>query len=200
MKSKTWHVLLFLVSLTFILQSSMALAKKKKKDKEGENATTSSETLNTPSSLNYRLSSLSPDDQRQFEALTKEQQEAIRAGRIERGFNEWMAKLAKGDPFYGTEHHPVFVDYEQVWLYTREDIQENKIENQIMDPQTNWPTIHRKVTKKKCTIGDFFVLWDRGIVVNIKRDDSQKIYGTCTIENEEAFLPIVNGKPVEPRR
>src|SRR3990167_6263906 len=95
--------------------------------------------LHTSSGSNYRLSSLSPDDQRQFEALTKEQQEAIRAGRIERGFNEWMAKLAKGDPFYGTEHHPVFVDYEQVWLYTREDIQENKIENQIMDPQTNWP-------------------------------------------------------------
>lgn len=166
-------------------------AKKKKKSHKKQD---SSEFYN------HRIDSLSPDDRRRFNALSSKQQQAIREGRIEPGFNEWMAKLALGDPFYGTEHHPIFTDYEQVWLYTKVDVDRDVSENKIIDPQTNWPTIHRIEKIKKCTIGDYFVLWDRGVVESIKPDNSHKQYGKCTIETQESFLPIVDGKPVSPKK
>lgn len=143
---------------------------------------------------------MSTDDRRRFDALSKKQQSKIRKGQIEKGFNAWMVELAMGKPFYATEHHPIYTDYEEVWLYTKPDVTESVRENKIIDPQTNWPTIHRKSRKKICYIADFFVLWDRGVVERFHRARERKAHGSCTIETQEAFLPIVNGKPVEPPR
>jgi len=151
--------------------------------------------------LNYRLKNLTSEDKRLFEALSPEQRQLIQEGKIDKGFNEWMVKLAWGQPYYATEHHPIFVDYEQVWLYTKPQINEDVKETQILDAQNNnWPTIHRITTKKTCIVGDTFILWDRGVVESSKPIEENKIYGSCTIQTEEAFLPIVNGKPVEPKR
>ena len=86
-----------------------------------------------------------------------------------------------------------------MWFYTKKEVKNDRKENRIIDPQTNWPTIHRVETTKTCVIGDFFVLWDRGVVQAIHPDPAPKVYGTCTIETQEAFLPIVDGKPVEPK-
>lgn len=185
----------FLFSLFLVLCfiGSPALAKKKKDKKE-----TTKQTQQI-SAVDQRINSLSGEDRRRFDSLSKDQQKLIRDGKIDRGFNEWMVELAFGKPYYGTEHHPVFVDYEQVWLYTKNRINETKQEKQITDPQTNWPTIHRITTKESCQVGDFFVLWDRGVVVKTTQDTSGKTYGTCTLSTQEAFLPIVNGKVVEPK-
>ncbi|MDO8519098.1 MAG: hypothetical protein Q7T11_02915, partial [Deltaproteobacteria bacterium] len=79
------------------------------------------------------------------------------------------------------------------------DVVNDVTENRIFDRQTNWPTIHRVTKKKSCNISDFFVLWDRGVVQAIHRESTPQVHGSCTIETEEAFLPIVDGKPVEPR-
>ncbi|MBI2340479.1 MAG: hypothetical protein HYU99_08985 [Deltaproteobacteria bacterium] len=177
---------LFLV--IFLAGVSSAWAKKKKELK-GPAQT---------SAVEARLEHLSTDEKRQFDALSDDQKKAVRQGKVEEGFNEWMVKLALGDPYSATEHHPVFVDYEQVWIYTRPDIQQNVTEEQFMDPQTNWPSILRKMYKKICTVGDFFVLFDRGVVQKIVPDYEHKRHGSCTVETSEAILPIVNGKPVEP--
>lgn len=171
------------------LQPGSAEAKKKKKAAKAPVST----------EVQGRFQNLSAEDQRLFDSLSEEQQNLIRAGKIDKGFNAVMVKWALGEPFYGTEHHPVFTDYEEVWLYTKKDVKSDRKENRIIDPQTNWPTIHRIETTKTCVIGDFFVLWDRGVVQAIHPDPAPKVYGTCTIETQEAFLPIVDGKPVEPR-
>lgn len=168
-----------------------ALAKKKKKR--------SDKPTGESSDVMRRCKNPMPEDQRLFDSLSDEQREKILAGEIDKGFNAWMVKCSLGEPFYGTEHHPVFTDYEEVWLYTKNDVKSDRKENQIIDPQTNWPTIHRIETTKTCAIGDFFVLWDRGVVQAIHPDPAPKVYGTCTIETQEAFLPIVDGKPVEPK-
>ena len=169
-----------------------AWAKKAKKKKEVQ-------TAQTISATQQRISSLNTDEKRQFDALSDHQKEMIQQGKVEEeGFNEWMVKLALGDPYSATEHHPVFVDYEQVWIYTKPDVQNQISEEKIIDRQTNWPTIHRKTYKKTCTIGDFFVLFDRGVVQKIVPDHEHKLHGSCTVETSEAFLPIVDGKPVEP--
>lgn len=183
----------FAIFLLLCLIATPALAKKKKDKKETTNQ------IQQISGVDQRINSLSGEDKRRFDSLSKEQQKLIREGKIDRGFNEWMVELAFGKPYYGTEHHPVFVDYEQVWLYTKNRINETKQEKQITDPQTNWPTIHRISTIETCQIGDFFVLWDRGVVVKTTPDTSGKTYGTCTLRTDEAFLPIVNGKVVEPK-
>lgn len=180
---------LCLLTFSFLIPSGLALAKKDKKQKNQAAA---------PAYTNPRLQNLSADDKRQFDALSDDQQQKIKEGKIDLGFNAWMVKLALGEPFYATEHHPVFVDYEQVWLYTKPDVQQDVTEEQIIDPTNNWPTIHRKIKKKTCTVGDFFVLWDRGVVNKIDPTNDKKVYGSCTVEEQEAFLPIVNGKPVEP--
>ncbi len=166
----------------------------KKKDKPIDNAPVTTASRNSAS---YRVAHLSSDDQRQFDSLSQEQKDKISHGEIDKGFNEWMVKLALGDPFYATEHHPVFVDYEQVWLYTKPDVNHEVSEEKIIDRQTNWPTVHRKTRTKTCMITDYFVLWDRGVVDSISPAKDKKVQGSCTIETEEAFLPIVDGKPVE---
>lgn len=147
-----------------------------------------------------RIALLDATGKQEFEALSDEQKAKISSGEIENGFNAWMVKLALGEPFYASEHHPIFTDYQEVWLYTKKEIIDSKMENQIMDTQTNWPTIHRVTNRKTCTIGDFFVLWDRGVVEKISPDPEKKVFGSCTVESSEAYLPIVNGVPVEPKQ
>ena len=151
------------------------------------------------SPITGRLNSLNPDDKRKFEALSDEQREKIKKGEIDKGFNAWMVKLALGEPFYGTEHHPKFVDYEEVWLYTRPQVNQDVSEKRIIDSQTNWPTLHRTTRKKTCNVSDFFVLWDRGVVQDIHKETHPQVHGSCVIETEKAYLPIVDGKPVEPK-
>ena len=143
---------------------------------------------------NPRIQSMSSADQEMFNALTKSQQDNICSSRIENGYNAWMITLALGDPYYKSEHHPIYKDYEQVWLYTRPQIDKQKNEEKILDPRTNWPTIHRTVHLKTCTVGDFFVLFDRGVAAKIIKDNSGKIYGSCVITNHEDFIPIVDEK------
>lgn len=179
--------ILWIIILAVIV-TPVAQAKKKKK---------SAEQAPPQSVSEQRIQALSPDDARKFEALTKKQQKLIRDGEIEEGFNAWMVELALGKPFYATEHHPIYQDYEEVWLYTRPDGTQNVVENRILDRQTNWPSLHRITTTKICQVAGFFVLWDRGVVVTVHQAD-RKVHGTCTIETKEAILPIVDGKPVEP--
>lgn len=188
MKIKNKAVLVTsLVIILCVLVSPAHARKKKNNSKEPVAA----------SEVESRINNLNPDDKRKFEALSAEQQKLIRSGKIDQGFNAWMVELALGKPFYGTEHHPIFTDYAEVWLYTRPEITQDKTENKIIDSQTNWPTIHRITKIKVCTVGDFFVLWDRGVVQKITPADA-KTQGKCTLETKEAFLPIVDGKPVEP--
>ena len=149
---------------------------------------------------NPRLLNMSNEDRDLFNSLTKQQQDNIAAGKVEEGYNEWMVKKALGDPYYGTEHHPVFVDYEQVWLYTKPKVESSAQEEKIIDAETNWPTTHREVHTKTCTVGDFFLLFDRGVIQKIVPDTSQKIYGTCVITNHEEFIPIVNQQPEAPKK
>ena len=148
--------------------------------------------------VNQRISNLSADEKRQFEALSEDQKKKILKGNIDIGFNEWMVKLAWGEPYYGTEHHPIYKDYEQVWLYTKTDVEQKVNEETIS--QNGWPTLHRTTETKTCQVGNYFLLWDRGVVDKIVPLSSKEVYGTCTIKTQQAYLPIVNGKPVEPNQ
>ncbi|MBX7148339.1 hypothetical protein K1X76_04585 [bacterium] len=190
------HVCYLIIGLTLV--SPLAFAKKKTNPSSAQ-ATPIPGTNAKLAALQYRLNNMSPDDKRLFDALTDDQQRDIKAGKVSKGFNEWMVKLSWGEPFYATEHHPIYVDYEQVWLYTKIEKSNDVSEEKIIDPTNNWPTIHRKTKTKSCTLGDTFVLWDRGVVDDIKPANDRQIYGKCTIETSEAFLPIVNGVPVEPK-
>lgn len=145
--------------------------------------------------VNPRVQNLSAEDQEMFSALTKKQQSHISEGKVETGYNAWMVTLALGEPYYKSENHPVYKDYEEVWLYTRNDIQEDKNEEKIIDPVNNWPSIHKSTRTKTCQVGDFFLLYDRGVVDKIVKDTSGKTYGSCTITTSEEFIPIVDGKP-----
>lgn len=147
-----------------------------------------------PPPANPRVEALSGEDLEMFNALTKEQQKNLKEGVIKPGDNAWMSKIAFGPPYYDTEHHPIYTEYEQVWLYTKEKRDKDVTENKIIDPETNWPTIHRLTREKTCTVGDFFVLFDRGVVDKIVKDNSEKIYGSCQIHMTEEFLPIVSDK------
>lgn len=175
--------------LAITLIPDIGLAKKKKKKKDKKNQAEYSE-------VEQRINQLSRDDKRKFKALSKKQQSLIKQGKIDQGFNEWMVKLALGKPYYGTEHHPIFVDYEQVWLYTKTEVKQDVDERRITDPKTNWPTLHRKIKKETCQIQDFFILWDRGVVQKVVDAAYDRNSGPCTISEEEEYLPIVDGKPV----
>lgn len=181
--------LVLLLSMAFIAMPADA-KKKKKKRKQKEVIAKIVAT---------RINAMNAEDKRRFDSLSKKQRSKILKGKINKGFNAWMVKLARGEPFYATEHHPTYKDYEEVWLYVKPDIDEKIDEERIIDPQTNWPTLHRKVRKKVCYVSDFFVLWDRGVVEEYFSAKERKQYGSCVIETQEAFLPIVDGKPVEPR-
>lgn len=148
-------------------------------------------------SVNPRIQNMSTEDRELFDSLPKSQKKKLANGKVEEGYNEWMVKIALGEPFYTSEHHPVYVDYEQVWLYVRPEIKKDVAEKKITDPQNNWPTLYRATTTKTCQVGNFFLLFDRGVIKKIVNDDSKKVYGNCVIENTEEFLPIVDGKPVE---
>lgn len=141
--------------------------------------------------------SLSPEDKRKFDALSTKQQKLIKKGKIKPGFNAWMVEMAMGQPYFKTEHHPYYKDFEEVWLYTKKEIDVDIKETKIQDPQTNWPMIHRKTTRNVCTVGEKFVLWDRGVVDKLVKAPSRQIYGPCHTENIEEFLPIVDGKVIE---
>lgn len=183
----------FLIVLAFLILviASPSLAKQKKKEKKKIESATQTEVMS-------RFEALGPEEKRQFDSLSDEQKNSIMKGKVDLGFNEWMVELAIGKPFYGTEHHPIYVDYEQVWLYTKPEITTKVNEEKIMDKQTNWPTIYRTSSTQSCTIGDFFLLYDRGVVDKIVPVTDRKVYGSCTLETSEAYLPIVDGKPVEP--
>lgn len=180
---------LFLTALLAVGVVSPALAKKKEKKAEV-----------APSAVGERMRHLSDEDRRLLDSLSKHQKELILKGKIEEGFNSWMVKMALGEPYYATEHHPVYTDYEEVWLYTKPDITNDVKEEQIIDRSTQWPTIHRTTRKKSCMVGDFFVLWDRGVVQEIHHSKDKRVFGSCTLETSEAYLPIVDGKPVEPKK
>lgn len=184
-----------LVAFLFFFFGSHPVVLAKKKKEVAPAAATA-----TPSASQSRINSLSADEKLQFDALSDDQKKAILNGRVEYGFNEQMIKWAVGEPFYGTEHHPKFIDYEQVWYYTKPDVKEDVREERIIDRQTNWPTIHRTTTKKTCHVGDYFILFDRGVVEKVVPDTERKVHGSCTIETSEAYLPIVDGKPVEPKQ
>lgn len=146
------------------------------------------------SSSNPRLTHMSSEDKELFKALTKSQQKDLQDQKVREGYNEWMVSKAFGEPYYKSEHHPVYKDYEQVWLFVREEVTTKNFENEIIDPQTNWPTVHKKKWKKTCKIGDFFVLFDRGVVKKIVKDKSKKVYGSCQIRTSEEYIPIVDRK------
>ena len=178
---------------------AVAKDKKSKEDKKSKKSSMMSAIQKT--GAQQRIDQLSGEDHRRFDSLSDHQKEKIAKGEIEEGFNEWMVKLAYGDPYYATEHHPKFVDYEEVWLYTKPEVTDDVNEERILDPvNNNWPTVHRTTHKKRCQVSDFFVLWDRGVVQSVHPDTERKTFGTCTIETQEAFLPIVDGKPVEPKK
>ena len=139
---------------------------------------------------NPRTQNMSASDREMFNALTSSQKKNIQNGKIKTGYNAWMVTLALGQPYYRSEHHPVYKDYEEVWLYTKNEITEEKSENEIIDPVTNWPSIHKRSKIKRCQKGDFFVLYDRGVVEKITKDNSGKTYGSCTIDTKEEFIPI----------
>lgn len=185
MKTKSIFFLLLALFAFTSLSTHDVHAKKKKKDKHSEYS-------------NPRLENLSPQDKARFDFLTKEQQKLIEQGVIDKGFNEWMVELSIGRPFYATEHHPIYEDYEQVWLYTRSDTKVQTKEKNYLDPRSNWPTLHRITTKKTCQVNDFFILWDRGVVTSIKKAKDGGVQGSCRVTKEEAFLPIVDGRPLEP--
>lgn len=200
--------LIHLLSKSFIVflalgisfNSPVALAKKKdEKAKDPRSPTSKIETDNKE--VASRISVLSPEDRRLFDSLSEDQKKSILKGKVDIGFNEWMIELAVGSPFYGTEHHPVFVDYEQVWLYTKPEVKNQVREEKILDSQNkNWPTIHRTTRTETCNIADYFLLFDRGVVEKIVPATERKVHGSCTIETTDAYLPIVDGKPVEIRK
>ncbi len=143
---------------------------------------------------NSRVQHLSGENLEMFNALTSTQQKNIRASKIKEGYNAWMVRLAIGEPYYNTEHHPVYSDYEQVWLYTKKEEDKTVKEDEIIDPVTNWPSVHRYVRTKTCQIGDKFVLFDRGVVEKIVKVRTRKVYGSCSIATHEEFIPIVDKK------
>lgn len=181
-KSKIF--LVTLLALSFFV-SAQVMAKKDKEEKSKNQET-----------VNPRLKYMSAEDQELFNELTNKQQKLIGQMKIEEGFNAKMVLWALGEPFYNTEHL-IYPEYEQVWLYTKEDRKEKTTENKIMDPVNNWPSIHRVKNMESCTIGDFFVLFDRAVVDKIVKDTSGKRYGSCRLETVEEFLPIVDGKVKE---
>lgn len=185
------------VALGIFLSPPTALAKKK--DNKSKEVYSEKKTFETDNKeVQGRMDSLSGEDRRLFDSLSEAQKKSILKGKVDIGFNEWMIKLAVGDPFYGTEHHPIFVDYEQVWLYTRPEVKNQVREEKILDSQNNnWPTIHRSTRTETCNIADYFLLFDRGVVERIVPANERKVHGSCTIETTEAYLPIVDGKPVE---
>lgn len=140
---------------------------------------------------NPRIASLSGENLEMYDALTNQQKKMISEQKVELGYNEWMTGLALGEPYYKSEHHPIYKDYEQVWLYTKNQVDQTVNEEKIIDTQTNWPTKHRLIRIKTCLIGDFFLLFDRGVIEKIVPDHSGKRYGSCTIETREEFIPIV---------
>lgn len=192
MKKETVLIIAVVLVVAMLVPTPL-LAKRSKKKKAADKAPAVSEVL-------QRINFLSDDDKRRFNDLSDEQRQKITNGRIDNGFNAWMVKLALGEPFYGTEHSPIFTDYEEVWLYTKPDVTQDITKERIIDSQTNWPTIHRVTRKKTCNVSDFFVLWDRGVVQAVHTATDKKVHGSCTIETSEAFLPIVDGKPVEPKQ
>ena len=143
---------------------------------------------------NPRLQYMSSEDKDMFNSLTKKQQNDIKQGKIKTGYNAWMVKLAKGAPYYNTEHHPIYNDYEQVWLFTIQQQDKKVTDEKIIDPVTNWPSQHHYVWMKTCQVGDIFVLFDRGVVEKIVKDKSRKVYGSCKITTHEEFIPIVDKK------
>jgi len=174
-------IIKILILSLFILSThgSDALAKKKSQKEKFSNP---------------RILYLAGEEQDMFNALSKKQQRNIKAGKIETGYNSWMVTLAIGEPFYKSEHHPIYTEYEEVWLYTKPEVDKTEKTEKIVDSVTNWPTIHKFTRVKICTIGDFFILFDRGVAEKIIKDKSEKIYGSCTIETTEEFIPIVNKK------
>ncbi len=202
-KQRKQYKFFFILITVALCLSTPAHAKKKKEapvpPPQNQSTTTTNNPVSSTKAVQARINALSEDNKRQYDSLSKEQKDTILKGKVDIGFNEWMIKLAIGDPYYGTEHHPIYVDYEQVWLYTKPEIKNEIKEEQITDSQTHWPTIHRTVKKESCMIGDYFLLFDRGVVEKIVPEEGRKVYGSCTVETSEAYLPIVNGKPVEPK-
>ncbi len=160
-------------------------------------ATTPAFAKNKDVAQNPRVAALAGEDLEMFNGLDSKQQDNIRKGVIEPGYNAWMVKLAIGEPFYRSEHHAIYKDYEEVWLYTKLKEEKNKSEENIIDTVTNWPSIHRVTRTKSCKVGDFFILFDRGVVDKITPEPSEKVYGSCEISTTEEFIPIVDGKPKE---
>lgn len=174
------HIVLFLVVVVIASIGGTVIAKKK-----------------GSKSQNPRVQNLSAENQDMFDALDAKQQNNIRNGKIEPGYNAWMITLALGEPYYKSEHHPVYKDYEEVWLYTKNREDHVNKEEKIIDPVNNWPSIHRVKRVKTCKVGDFFILFDRGVVAKVIKDDSEKTYGSCEINTTEEFIPIVDGKAKE---
>lgn len=168
-------IIYFLLIISILMPLGDAVAKKKKDKNLSENS---------------RIKTLQGEDLEMYKSLTKKQQQDIANQEIKPGYNAWMARLALGEPYYTSEHHPIYKDYEEVWLYTKPKVDERITEKKIIDAKTNWPTLYRHTWKKTCTIGDFFLLYDRGVIDKIVEDKSGKTYGSCVVETQEEYIPL----------
>src|SRR3989338_680760 len=92
---------------------------------------------------------------------------------------EQVVKL-KGQPYYETEHYSHRTG-EKVLLYTQKKETKTVDEKQIMDSQTNWPTLHRITVTRACDVGDIFVEVSQGVVKSVIPANTTLAYGPCQI-------------------
>src|SRR3989338_3104218 len=117
---------------------------------------------------------------------------------IQSGLSEEQLIRLKGQPYYQTEHYS-HKKGEQVWLYTKKKEDKTVEERNIVDAETQWPTLYRKTVTRTCDVGDVFVEVSQGVVQSVIPANAAMAYGPCVIATLEEFLPIVDGKPSEVR-
>lgn len=152
-------------------------------------ANTETQTKNTQAASRTDFKNLSGENRDLYNALSKDQKEDLRSGKIRSGYNEWMVRMAVGEPFFKTVQNPRAKKEEIVWIYTRRIESSKQSESRIIDPVSGWPSIRRVTEKKTCEVGDFFVVFDRGVVTRVSPGDSKKVYGPCKIESTEEIIP-----------
>lgn len=143
---------------------------------------------------NPRLKKLTPQDREMFESLSKEQQKNIQAQKVQEGYNAWMVELALGEPRFKSDQHPQYTNHEQVWLYTKDDVKVTSSERHFVNPENNWPSIEKVTITKTCKVGDFFLMFDRGVVTKITKANPKEVHGTCHINTVKEIIPVVNDK------
>lgn len=138
------------------------------------------------------MQNLTGENRELYQSLNPEQKQDLRSGKIRIGYNEWMVRMAVGEPFFRTVQNTVKKKQEDVWMYTRKIEDKRVSETKIIDSQTGWPSVRRVTQTKTCVVGDFFVVFDRGVVTKISDADDKKVYGPCQINTTEEITPIVS--------